>query len=225
MSNKKHLPHPVVALLLTLLFVACEQENYEQGTGTYSLIQADFVEAPVDANKQITRVLTDDDVTLTLTQPHQPRWEAKADTTYRAVLYYNKVNNQAEVVSLAPLPTAGILPTDSLKKPMKTDPIRLESVWMGKNRHYLNVGMYLKVGQTDDSEAIHHLGIVADSVAHHADGRTTLCLRLYHDQGGMPEYYSQRSYFSVPMEGIPTDSVRLRINTYNGVVERRFALR
>ena len=211
-------------LLVILLLTACEQAGYETGNGPYSLLQADFVEAPVGSDGLLSSVLTDDGDSLLLTQPYLPQWQAKADTTYRALLYYNKVEARAEVVSCSLVPTAGILPTDSLKKPMMTDPGRLESVWMSRHHRYLNVGMYLKIGQTDDSDALHHLGIVADSIARRPDGKTVLCLRLYHDQGGMPEYYSQRTFFSIPLQGITTDSLQLGINTYSGHVVRHFAL-
>lgn len=213
------------ALLLPWLLCSCEQDTYEKGTGQYSLLQADFIEAYVDNNKLVSHVTTDDDVTLQLVQPYTPRWEAKTDTIYRALLYYNKVEGKAEVVTLALVPTSGIVPVDSLKDGMKTDPVRFESAWLSKHRRYLNVGIYLKIGQTDNSEAIHKMGIVADSVATAADGKRTLCLQLYHDQGGMPEYYSQRSYFSIPLQGITTDSIALTLNTYDGVVSKRFALR
>lgn len=54
-----------------------------------------------------------------------------------------------------------------------------------------------------------------------ADGTTTQHLTLYHDQGGVPEYYSQRTYVSIPLSDIHADFIILTINTYDGGKERK----
>lgn len=214
------------AALLSLTTLSCKQDYYDTGTGQYSLLLADFVEAPTNADAMVSRVFTDDGDTLTLTPPYTPRWKAKADTTYRALLYYNKVENGkgAAVVSLSSVGTATILPIDSFQNGVKTDPIRVESIWLGKNRRYLNAGIFLKVGYTDNEDAIHLIAIVRDTLMVNADSTRTLHLRLYHDQGGVPEYYSQRTFFSIPMYNTGADSVSLIINTYDGIITRKFKI-
>jgi hypothetical protein len=65
---------------------------------------------------------------------------------------------------------------------------------------------------------------VADSVQTYTDGRRTLCCKLGHDQGGVPEYYSLQRYFSIPVSRIPADTLRLTINTYEGQVVKVLSL-
>jgi hypothetical protein len=213
------------ALAVMALFAACEQETYETGTGKYSLLQAELVEAYSDAKHQVNYVVTDEGVRLPLSKPHTAKWIDKSDTIYRAALYYNKVEEQAEVVQLVQVSTPHIIPVDSFKSGVKTDPIKFESIWMSKNRHYLNLGAYLMMGTKEEMAEPQVLGIVADSIALHADSTQTLYLRLYHDQGGVPEYYSQHIYFSVPLMHVKTDSVRLTVNTYKGIVTRCFSMK
>ena len=67
--------------------------------------------------------------------------------------------------------------------------------------------------------------MVCDDVRRNADHTRTACYRLLHDQGGAPEYYSNRRYVSIRVPDDRPDSVHLIIQTYNGVVEKRFALR
>lgn len=210
-----------------LAFFSCSQDAYEKGEGEYSLMQAEMVEAHANGQKQIDYALTDDGVRLDLSEPLSRSWVGKTDTVYRAFLYYNKVNGSAavKVVACNAVGVPSILPADSMKQGVKTDPVRLESVWMGKNRRYLNTGVYLKVGQTSDTEAKHKIGIVADTTLTYPDGKSTLYMRLYHDQGGVPEYYSQRTFFSISMQKVQTDSVCLTINTDKGLVTKTFSLK
>ena len=40
---------------------------------------------------------------------------------------------------------------------------------------------------------------------------------LYHDQGGVPEYYTVQQYVSIPSPLLKdADTVELTLNTYNG---------
>lgn len=208
--------------------VSCEQDDYDKGQGEYSLMQADFVEAHSNHAKNIDYVVTDDGDSLLITTTYTARWISTPDSVYRAILYYNKVNGgrSAEVISLSRSLTASMHAPSYFKKGgIKTDPIHMESLWIGKNRRYLNLSMLLMVGKNSNDSATHTLGIVADTVITHADGKRTGCLRLYHDQGKVPEYYSQRTYLSVPIRGITVDSLRLTVNTYNdGIVSKTLPL-
>ena len=56
------------------------------------------------------------------------------------------------------------------------------------------------------------------------DSTRAVRLLLYHDQGGVPEYYSQRAFFSIPVKVLVTDTIHLLINTYSGQVERTFVV-
>lgn len=207
--------------LAGMLLGACTIDSYEKGEGEYSRLTADMVLAHVDGSKRVDNVVTDEGRQLTMTPPATAEWIEKADTTYRALLYYNVMadSSQAEAVSLAHV---GVLQLrDSVRGGLKTDPLFAESMWLSRHYDYLNIRLRLMTGETDNEHAQHVIGLLCDTVA-----STPACTvaTLYHDQGGCPEYYSAVAYASIPLAGISTDSLLLRVHTYQGIVERRFSL-
>ena len=203
---------------------SCEQDVYDKGDSEYSLMRADFVEAFVDNDKQVEYVVTDDDERLQLVTPYTAQWIQRPDTTYRAVLYYNKVGVKAESLALSKVSTARIRKPGEFMSGVKTDPLGLESVWLAGNRKYLNMCLILKTGAVEDNKVVQTLGIIGDTIVADDGGRRTYQLRVFHNQGDVPEYYSQRVYFSVPLGEFDVDSLQLSVNTYNGVVSKGFRL-
>ena len=197
---------------------SCTQDAYEKGEGEYSLLRGDFVEAVVNSNKQVAKIITDDGDEMLVTSPYTAKWIAKADTTYRCMLYYNKVEGKAEVVSMGQVPCAAIVPLSKFEKELKTDPVKFESTWMSKTGRYLNLSIQVKSGATDDTTAVQSLAIVSDTLITHSDGKQIRNLILHHDQGNVPEYYSTQVYVSIPTNRIDADSVRISINSYDGEV-------
>ena len=146
------------------------------------------------------------------------------------MLYYNKVreaNGQyvAEPISIGEVPCPIITPLAELEVPMKTDPVKFESAWMSRSGRYLNLNPIVMTGTQDEEVAIQKLSIVQDTIITNPDATQTCYLRVFHDQGGVPEYYSAHAYASIITSQIPADSVRLSINTYSGVVEKTFLLK
>ena len=222
-----------VSCLLTpvscLLFISCTQDGYDKGVGQYSYLRGDFVEAQVGAEKTIVSLTTDDGETLPLSTPYSVKWITRPDTVYRCMLFYNKVretNGQyvAEPISIGEVPCPIITPLAELETAMKTDPVGFESAWMSKTGKYLNLSLVLMTGTPDAGTATHRLMIVQDTILTNPDATRTSFLRLYHDQGGVPEYYSAHAYASIILSQIPADSVRLRLNTYKGLVEKTFLI-
>ena len=197
---------------------SCTQDAYEKGEGEYSLLRGDFVEAVVNSNKQVAKIITDDGDEMLVTSPYTAKWIAKADTTYRCMLYYNKVEGKAEVVSMGQVPCAAIVPLSKFEKELKTDPVKFESTWMSKTGRYLNLSIQVKSGATDDTTAVQSLAIVSDTLITHSNGKQIRNLILHHDQGNVPEYYSTQVYVSIPTNRIDADSVRISINSYDGEV-------
>ena len=69
--------------------------------------------------------MTDDGTTLRLTPAYRPKWKVKADTTYRALLYYNKVEEGATaVVAIQPVAVLKMKRTTDVAH-MHTDPVTL----------------------------------------------------------------------------------------------------
>lgn len=225
--------HILIAAALTL--AACTSEGYDSGDGSYSDMRADFVEACTDGSAAIVSVVTDDGDSLPLTQAVKAKWAVKGDTAYRALLYYNRVESSsggfnAEAMGLRSVAVPQVAPAADFSGGVKTDPVTLNSAWISRSRKYLNLDLSLKTGQSDDEDTAQTLGIVLDSLTHGTQDNVTAHLRLYHDQGGVPEYYSTACYVSVPLPRTPLclkggDSVRVSITTYGGEVVRTFVIK
>lgn len=208
----------------------CTQDVYEKGEGRYSLMRADFVEAHANGQKEIYQITTDDGYVLSASKPFSAKLVTTPDSLYRCILYYNKVSDEQgkdtfEPISIGQVPCPRIIPLSELETGMKTDPVKFESAWMSKSGKYLNLSLYLLTGTTDDEKARHTLRIIQEETVTNPDATSTCRLCLYHDQAGVPEYYSTQVYVSILTSAIPADSVRIKIPTYKGIVEKAFALK
>lgn len=207
-----------VSCQLSTVIFSCTKDAYDKGEGEYSLMRGDFAEAYINSNMLATKIITDDGDELTLTKPFKAGWMSTADTTYRCMLYYNKVENRAEVLSMSQVPCLTVHPLSEFEVPLVTDPVTFESTWLSKNGRYLNVSILLKTGVTNDTSAIQSLGFVSDTIITHPDNKKIRHIIMHHDQGNVPEYYSTQIYMSIPTERIDADSVRISINSYDGEV-------
>ena len=216
------------SLLITHL--SCTQDTYDKGEGQYSYLLGDFVEAQIGADKNIVSLLTDEGESLPLSKPYTAKWITRSDTVYRCMLYYNKVRDSkgrdaAEPISVGEVPCPVITPLSELDVEMKTDPVKFESAWMSKTGKYINLSFALKTGTTGDDKAIHTLRVVQDTILTNPDGTSTSYLRLYHDQGGVPDYYSTQVYASLITSEILADSACISINTYKGIITKAFQIK
>ena len=211
-----------VLFFSVLFFSACETDNYDKGTGENSLTTADLMMVHANANKAIDYIVTDDNTKLTVDEPVSAKWITTADSIYRAVAYYNKVGDgKAQIVSVGNVPT--LVPVDSVENVI-TDPITFESMWRSRNGAFLNLSIWIKVGNTSVENAHQTIGLLRTEVTKTDDGRTTTHLTLLHSQGDVPEKYSTQYFLSIPCDSIPTDSVHISINTYSGQLEKTIAL-
>ena len=215
----------IIAFVIVCLMCGCTQDAYDKGEGEYSLLRGDFVEAQVNTSKQVVSIMTDDGDLLSLAEPYSAKWIAKADTFYRCMLYYNKVEDHhgstiADVISMWQVPCPRVMPLNEFDKEIKTDPVKFESMWVSRSGKYLNMSLMLKTGSTDDSTAVHQLAVVCDTVI-----SKSMFLRLHHDQGGVPEYYSTNAYISIPTSQLPADTITITLNTYEGLVQKQFVLK
>lgn len=212
-------------IVIITVLCSCSKDAYEKGEGKYSLMRGDFAEAIVNSSKQVTGIITDDGDEFTLTTPYTAKWVTTADTTYRCMLYYNKMADKAEVLSMGQVPCVGVTPLSKFDRHLVTDPVKFESTWMSKSGRYLNLSLLLKTGITDDSTAVQSLAIVSDTVITQPDNKRIRHLILHHDQANVPEYYSTQVYISIPTQRIDADSVRISINSYSGEVEAKHRIR
>ena len=212
--------------VIAWLISSCTTDSYEKGDGKYSLMQGDFVEAKVNAQRQIVFFSTDDGDEFDLSEPYTDKWIKTADTLYRCMLYYNKVENKkAELVSIGEVPCPRILTLAEFKKDLRTDPVKFESMWLSKSGKYLNLYLQLKTGVTDDTTAIQQLAFISDTLIVNPDQTTIRHITLHHDQNKVPEYYSTKAYVSLLTDSIAADSIRISINTYTGLVSKKMPTR
>ena len=207
--------------LFTCLLFSCTTDSYEKGQGKYSLMQADLCELTVNGQKQGASFVTDDGDTYQLLSPYTGTWITTADTVYRTIIYYNKVETgQATPLSVGLVTT--LKPLEHWRyKELPTDPVGLESAWLAANGKYLNLGLLVKTARVDDEEPPHSVGLAQDTVYQH-DDRRTACYRLLHNQNDIPQYYTKRRYVSILLPQPRPDTIRLQVHTYDGLKERIF---
>ena len=213
---------PFCLFIFLPLIVSCTQDAYDKGEGELSDMVAEMANGYTASDKKVTRFVTDDGVALTVSNPFSSNLMPKADTVYRAIFYYVKNESEAEVKGLNRVMV--VSPSVVEQSVAKTDPVKFESVWMGKSKKYLNLSLYLMHGNTTDKAAVHKIGCRRDSLYLNTDGTKTLHLTFLHDQAGVPEYYSQRVYVSIPMPSTGVDTVWMDVNTYDGLVVKRLKL-
>lgn len=221
-------------LPLLLLFVACTNDGYDTGDGSLSNMRADFVEAHTNSSAYINQIVTDDGETLSLTKALSISWATKPDTLYRALLYYNKVlsssgSYQAEPISISQIPVLEITDIADITNGVVTDPVSFTSAWKSKNGKYINLDFYIKIGSDNGSFGSQAISIVYDGAQTTDSGARHVSLRLYHDQNGVPEYYSTETFVSISLADFPItltqgDEIELTINTYDGTITKSFTI-
>lgn len=214
--------HFLMVLFLSAVFSSCTQDGYETGEGAYSQLRADLVDVHVNGDRRVDYVLTDDGDSLRTQRPFTVGWIEVADTTYRALLYYNLKEGNVEGYSMGQVLVPNIKPVGSFKGGMKTDAVHMTSIWRGQNGRYLNMRLRVMTGADEGTESHKQaFGCGSDTLITHADGHRTLYLRLYHDQGGQPEYYSRDVYLSIPISHVEADTLVMSIKTYDGLVVKK----
>jgi len=221
-KKMQRLSHYLFGTLAVLLMAACTIDAYDKGEGEYSLLTAEMADITVGSDKYTTSVVTDLGEQLHLTKPYTVKWMEKGDTTYRALVYYKLLTDRkAEIVSMSKV---GVLVPHELKekdgKPqeaMKTDPVYVESIWMSKNKKYVNMRLRLLTGTSEDEKAVQTVGMIRDKANSSSDHDYIM---LYHDQGGQPEYYSTTAFISIPLDEVKTDTLTIAVNTYDGLLTR-----
>ena len=90
---------PFALLVVPFLAGSCSNDTYESGDGDYSYLRADFVEAHTKAPNEIDYAVTDNRDSLALSPRYRVSWASQADTNYRGLLYYSKVDHHTAIAS------------------------------------------------------------------------------------------------------------------------------
>ncbi|MCQ2220188.1 MAG: NigD-like protein [Prevotella sp.] len=207
-------------LFIAFAFVACSQDAYETGDSALSYLRADMVDMHV-IGKDVKSIVTDDGESLKFSSLHVSDKLARPDTVYRALLYYNKV--EGKDIELVSSSIASLLVPTKDSKVKEMHPLTFTSGWVSANGKYVNLCLGLKVGKTDDGNTLQGLDIRLDEVKTDAEDHKHNYLTLLHDQNGMPEYYTETFYFSIPIDEYSKgDELHITVNTYGGEVTRTF---
>ncbi len=213
-------------LLLLLPLVSCTRDEYEKGDGEYSYMRADFAEAYSSDAGVLGSFVTDEGDSLVLSPRHDCSWASTPDSVYRTLMYYSREDTTSIKVRCITATQVLVLRVPSQRRDtVITHPVGLESIWLSANGKYINMGVDVKTGKGDDDKARQTLGVVCDTVLILPDGKHEHRLRLFHDQGKVPEYYTSKVYASIPLGTFSKgDVVRLDVNTYKGMVTRSFRI-
>lgn len=211
--------------LLALTLCGCKHDAYDWDAAQNDFLRGELVDVTCGNEGETVSFVTDNGQTFEPVEKKKYAWMEKGDTVYRAACIYRPDQGKARVTSMGYVCVLWPAPLSKLKGELKTDPLSFESAWLSANRRYLNLGLYIKIGQSEGENPKQLLGAVATDTLTSPTGQTTLCLTLFHDQSNVPQYYSQRSYCSIPIENLHADSLRLSLNSYNGKVERTWAIR
>ena len=176
----------------------------------------------------ISNVIADDADSLVLSPKRTAKWAATPDSLYRALLYYNVPASGIEVkaISLTSVPAPRVRPKDEVKE-ITTDPVVFNSAWMSREGRYINLGLSLKTGQAEGVDEKQTVGLMCDEVTTDAEGHKHYMLTLLHEQNGVPQYYSAELFMSIasyrlPEKPVKGDELTIKINTYNGTIEKSF---
>ena len=199
-------------ITILVITVSCRNDGYDAGEGKYSNLYSDFGDITTKTGGQLNTFYRDDDLKLTF-DASSAIPEAKADTTYRALLHYKPVGDRTiSLVGLEPVMVIRpFVPTPNTY--YKHDPVELISAWKSKNGQYINLALGLKVGQPDTDNKKHILG----GMLEREYGTTnSYSITLLHDQNGVPENYTTTAYVSFPLKGLFVSGDKVRIAVYIG---------
>ncbi len=210
----------VQPFILMALFVSCEMDSYEKGEGEYSLMQGEFCQLSVNSQKEGTSFTTDDGFTLKLSPAVTAKWIETADTTYRTIIYFNKISDsEAKPLSIGTVVTLHPIAHWRFKE-QPQDPIGLESLWLSKSGLYLNLGLLVKTGRINDEELPHNIGLAQDTVLISDTNKRTAYYRLLHSQNGIPAYYTNRRYISIALPQPRPDTICFTLQTFEGKLKK-----
>lgn len=211
--------------LIVILLGACTNDSFKTGDSEYSYLRSDFVEATTNGKAAFVEAVTDDGDTLSLYPPLRAKWATKPDTTYRAQLLYNKKDAELEPVLISKVYVL-VVQQQPKTEPITTDPVGFTSAWLAKTGKYINLELALKTGKINaEQQPSQSLGIVLESVEALEKGGKKYKLRLQHKQNNVPQYYTVRTFVSIPTSFFHKgDSVELYIDTYKGEVTKGFIL-
>lgn len=208
---------------LLLLMAACEEDEYY-----YPPVKFEFVTVVAGDNGRMQMLIPDKGEPLPVSEDRtgstiSPNEFRRALSNYETLS--EGANATARIYSLQGLVAPEPKPEDDevYEGGIKTDPVEMVSIWMGRN--YLNMILNLKIAQGKG----HVFGIVEDTSELESEGVVTLL--LYHNANADQGFFDRRAYVSVPLskyanEERPEGAIKIKFkyHTYgeNGTPEEKY---
>lgn len=200
----------VCEILLILLLSACSEDDYY-----YPSVKLEFVTVGMDADGSSVVLIPDKGEMLEVVENRSDLRQIPESGLRVVANYESLANRQAIIYGMAEILAPQPEPADSdlFSKGIKTDPVTLESIWLG--RQYLNMVLQVRL-----KDGMHYFHFVEEHVEETELERKVVLL-LYHDAGGDMQAYTQDVYASVPLSGyIGEKKVSVWFAYYNEAGER-----
>jgi hypothetical protein len=189
-----------VLLICSLHLVSCIEENDPVDT-TFSGFMTGFT----DSEGYINLIKDDFGNSYTVDEKKD---KLRPDTAYRLVASINYTEDMKATFDQKVFPESYVAPIDSLLNDTLrvTDPIKIESVYIGGG--YLNVNVAIKVKKENTRHIIFYA---------RRGSKERLEFTFYHNAYGDGEIYTKHAYFSIPLYGYnpaKNDTVFLKCKGY-----------
>lgn len=204
----KYKGYIVTAFLLALS--ACNKEDYH-----YPDVITDLVELETDSSSNIHLIRTDDGVLYSPDKTIAFK-DSTPDSLYRVRCTYLPINEGGGKATLynvhsviSPFPKG----PDFFKEGIKTDPVKITSIWKSGGYINLHLGVLTKGG----AHKYHFLNL---GKSRNSMGKATQRIQLFHSQEEDPEAYTREIFLSCPLNKLDLqsgDSIIFSINTYEGI--------
>lgn len=206
--------HIVWFMVLLFLFTACKEKNDYH----YPSVSLGFITVKGGEDGHLQLLIPDNGEPMPILKDRtntkiSPNTFKRLLSNYEATLVDGK--SAAIIYSLQELLTPEPkLPNDpAYVEGIKTDPVTMVSIWMGRN--YLNMILSLKV----KGGKKHVIGMVEESIVHEGTEKV-VTLSLFHDAAEDEPYYDRRAYVSVPLQKYKLDwpgqtlRIKFKYHTY-----------
>lgn len=202
---------------------ACNNETYESGDNDRSYLMAEWVDMEVKGTL-IQTIINDNDESLPFESGLKIKGDnAPEDTTYRMLLYYNKVGTKPISIISNVMVRLFNPEEEAAATTSKRDPLSVMAVWQSANNKYINFTLGLATGEIPSQNKKHGLSMVIDSVKQVTPSTKRYHYSLRHEQPETPGYYTAEAYISLPLAPYSTgDEIEITMPDKSGSTVKSF---
>ncbi|MCD8031292.1 MAG: NigD-like protein [Bacteroides sp.] len=215
-----------VALLLGTcvgLLGSCSKDKYE-----YPPVKLELITIESGSTGTIQTFVTDDGERLTVAEDKSqtvidPDSRMRVLSNYQLLSSHNgTLTGEGVIYAVGSVVSADPIPVSEIEGDLKTDPVTLQSIWMGED--FLNLVVLVKA-----QSGVHYFRFIEDEIVTEDEkGITRVYLSLYHDASNDTEAYTKKAYLSIPLRQYASVAdgreiqICFQLNTYDGEESRWF---